>query len=93
MPRTSLQDAARFDQAALLAALQVDLRHVAGDHRLGADADAGEEHLHLLGRGVLRFVEDDEGVVQRAAAHVGQRRDFDGLRSNSLATLSKPIRS
>ena len=26
----------------------------------------------------MRLVEDDEGVVQRAAAHVGQRRDFDG---------------
>ncbi len=29
------------------------------------------------GRGVLRLVEDDEGVVQRAAAHEGQRRDLD----------------
>ena len=29
-------------------------------------------------RGVLRLVEDDEGVVQRAAAHVGQRRDLHG---------------
>ena len=27
---------------------------------------------------VLRLVEDDEGVVQRAAAHVGERRDLDG---------------
>ena len=36
----------------------------------------GEEHLHLLGRGVLRLVEDDEGVVERAPAHEGQRRDL-----------------
>jgi hypothetical protein len=85
--------APRLDQAALLAALQVDLRDVAGDHRLGADADAGQEHLHLLRRRVLRLVEDDEGVVQRAPAHVGQRRDLDAPRSKSLATLSKPIRS
>ena len=35
---------------------QVDLRDVAGDHGLGADADAREEHLHLLGRRILRLV-------------------------------------
>ena len=57
---------------------QVDLGDVAGDHDLGAEAEAGEEHLHLLGRGVLRLVEDDERVVERAAAHVGQRGDLDG---------------
>ena len=30
-------------------------------------------------RQVLRLVQDDEGMVQRAAAHVGQRGDLDGL--------------
>jgi hypothetical protein len=45
--------------------------------RLRVEPDAGEEHLHLLGRRVLRFVEDDERVVERAAAHEGQRRDLD----------------
>jgi len=35
------------------------------------------KHHHLLGRGVLRFVEDDEGVGKRAAAHVGEGGDFD----------------
>ena len=93
MPRTLGQDSPRLDQPALLAARQVDLRDVAGDHRLGAEADAREEHLHLLGRGVLRLVEDDEGVVQRAPAHVGERRDLDGAALESFATLSKPIRS
>src|SRR5262245_10152041 len=34
------QDAARLDQAALLAAREVDLRDVAVHHRLGAEADA-----------------------------------------------------
>ena len=57
---------------------QVDLGDVAGDHDLGAEAEPGQEHLHLLGRGVLRLVEDDERVVERAAAHVGQRCDLDG---------------
>ena len=56
---------------------QVDLGHVAGHDDLRAEAEAGEEHLHLLGRGVLRLVEDDERVVERAAAHVRERRDLD----------------
>jgi len=56
---------------------QVDLGFVASDDGFRAVAEASEKHQHLLGRGILRFVEDDEGVVQRASAHVGQRRDFD----------------
>ena len=57
----------------------VDLRGVAGDDDLRAEADAGEEHLHLLGRRVLRLVEDDEAVVERATAHERQRRHLDRL--------------
>ena len=56
---------------------QVDLGHVAGDDDLRAEPEPGQEHLHLLGRRVLRFVEDDERVVQGAAAHVRKRRDLD----------------
>ena len=36
-----------------------------------------QEHLHLFGGRVLRLVEDDERVVQRAAAHERNRRDLD----------------
>ena len=39
--------------------------------------EARQEHLHLLGRRVLRLVEDHERVVQRAAAHERDRRDLD----------------
>ena len=56
-------------EQARLRAGQVDLGDVAGDDGLGAEPDAGEEHLHLLGRGVLRLVEDDEAVVQRVVRH------------------------
>src|SRR5437879_8850367 len=52
------EDPARLDQPAFLPAPEIDLRDVAVDHRLGAEADAREEHLHLLRRGVLRLVED-----------------------------------
>ena len=50
-----------------------------------AEPEARQEHLHLLGRRVLRFVEDDERVVQRAAAHERDRRDFDD------AALEQPL--
>ena len=64
-------------QTADLVARQVDLRDIAGDDDLRAEAQARQEHLHLLARGVLRLVENDEAVVERPAAHVGQRRDLD----------------
>ena len=63
-----------------LLARQVDLGDVAGDDHLRAEAEPGQEHLHLLGRRVLRLVEDDERVVERAAAHEGERRDLDRAR-------------
>ena len=64
---------------------QVDLGDVAGHDDLGAEAEPGQEHLHLLGRGVLRLVQDDERVVERPAAHVRQRRDLDRARPPSAA--------
>src|SRR5687767_10825770 len=84
------EDAPRLDQAALLAARQVDLRDVAVHHRSRAEADAREEHLHLLRRGVLRLVQDDERVVERAAAHVGKRSQLDGAALEQLAGLLEP---
>lgn len=56
---------------------QIDLCNVAGDDDLRAEAQSRQEHFHLLARRVLRLVEDDEAVVERAAAHIGQRRDLD----------------
>ena len=56
---------------------QVDLGDVAGHDGLRTEPEAGQEHLHLFRCRVLRLVEDDERVVQRAAAHVCERRDLD----------------
>ncbi len=67
-----------------LAAGQVDLRGVARDDDLGAKTQAGEEHLHLADRRVLGLVQDDEGVVEGASAHVGQGRDFDRAGGHEL---------
>src|SRR6202795_2551376 len=75
----TLQNIDRFDQAAAAGGGQVDLRDVAGDYRLGIKSQAGDEHLHLLGGGVLRFVQDDERIVQRAPAHEGDGRDLDDI--------------
>ena len=54
---------------------------------LGAEADARQEHLHLLGRGVLRLVEDDERMVERAPAHVRERRQLDRAALEQLRRL------
>ena len=72
-----VQDLPHRHEPARAAVRQVDLRHVAGDDHLRAEAQPREEHLHLLGRGVLRLVQDDERVVEGAAAHEGQRRHLD----------------
>ena len=66
-----------FDEAGAAGFGQVDLGHVAGDDGFGIEAETREEHFHLFAGGVLGFVEDDEGIVERAAAHEGERGDFD----------------
>src|SRR5690606_37975764 len=53
------------------AAGQVDLADAPGAHGSRAEPDPRAEHLHLFQGGVLTLIEDDEAVVQRAAAHVG----------------------
>ena len=44
---------------------------------MGSEAKAGQEHLHLFRRCILRLVQDNVGIVQGAAAHIGKRRDLD----------------
>ena len=50
------QNALRVDQTAGLATGQIDLADIARDDGAAGKAYAGQEHLHLLGRGVLRLV-------------------------------------
>src|SRR5207237_1934236 len=70
-----LQDVARLAQSRLFPFGQIDLCHVSRDDRFRAEAEPREEHFHLLGSRILRFVEDDERVVQRATAHEREWRD------------------
>src|SRR6185437_16961731 len=71
--RDTLQGIERMAQPAAGAGRQIDLAEIARHHHAGALAHAGEEHLHLHRRGVLRLVENDEGMRERAAAHEGER--------------------
>src|SRR6266851_863854 len=54
----ALQYVNRFQQTAAPRVGQIDLRDVSGNHRFGVESEAGNEHLHLFGSGVLRFVEN-----------------------------------
>src|SRR5205085_7208777 len=54
-----------------------DLGDVAIHDRLRSVAEACEEHLHLGRCRVLRLIEDDERLVQRAAAKEREWRDLD----------------
>ena len=75
----AVEDVQSFEQAGLFGVGQVGLGEVAGDDGLGVVAEAGDEHLHLLHGGVLGFVHDDEGVVEGAATHEGERGDLDDV--------------
>jgi hypothetical protein len=77
--RHAVENSADLLQARLLAARQVGLRDVARDDGTRAEAEARQEHLHLLRRRVLRLVEDHERLVERAAAHERERRDLDDV--------------
>src|SRR5215213_4383470 len=71
------EDALGLDEPAALARRQIYLRHVARNHRLRPEPYARQGHLHLLARGVLRLVEDDERIPEGAPPHESQRGDFD----------------
>src|SRR3954466_2062596 len=76
-PLDLAQDVADHHEPGALPAVEVDLRDVAGHDHLRVEAEPREEHLHLLLARVLRLVEDDEAVVEGAAAHEREWRHLD----------------
>ena len=56
---------------------QIHLGNIASDDHLRVETESREKHFHLLRRGILRFVENDERIVQRAASHKPEWRNFD----------------
>src|SRR5206468_3612093 len=71
-----LELAHRVGQPRLARVGQVDLVGIAADHHPAAHAEAGQKHLHLKWGGVLRLIEDDEGIVECTAAHERNRSDL-----------------
>ena len=57
---------------------------------LAFGADAGEHFSCRSGR-VLRFIQDDKGIVEGSAAHVGQRRDLDSARGHVITQFVSRI--
>src|SRR5688500_8678690 len=68
---------------------RVDLRDVAEAHHLGAGAGARHERLHLLRRQILRLVDDQPLVHERASAHEIQRFHLDA-RAHQVARRGAP---
>ena len=56
---------------------RVDLGEVAQTHHFGAVAGAGNQGFHLLGREVLRFVDNQKFILKRAPAHKVERFHLD----------------
>ena len=83
----ALQTSHRVDQSAAHVRRQIDLRRVAGNDDFRVHAHARQKHLHLRDGRVLRFVENDERIVQRPAAHVGQRNHLDQILLGVAANL------
>ena len=58
---------------------QVNLAGVSGHDSGRSKANPRQEHLHLLPRRILRFVENDKGVIQRPAPHKGEWCNLDDV--------------
>ena len=63
-------------KSALLSRGQVGLCQISRYHCFGVEAKTGKEHLHLLGRCVLRLIEDYEAIVKCPSSHISQRGYF-----------------
>ena len=58
------KDSLRLDQSASFSRREINLGNVAGDHGFRTKSDAGQKHLHLLARGVLCLIKNDERIWQ-----------------------------
>src|SRR3569833_1060037 len=70
---------------------RIDLGNVAQAHHLGTWAVTGDQRLHLLGREVLRLVDDEKFVEEGAAAHEVERLDLDARTDQVLRGCASPF--
>ena len=66
-----------FDEARFFAVGEVDLGGVARDDTFGFGPEAGKEHEHLFGGGVLALIQDNKSAVEGASTHVGEGGNFE----------------
>ena len=66
-----------MDQPAFPAGRKIDLGNIPGNHHMGTEPEPGQDHFHLLGSCILRFIENNKRTVQRTAPHISQRRYFN----------------
>src|SRR5262245_9223540 len=71
------EESRRFREARGLSGRQIDLARIAGDDHAAVLAESREKHLHLHRGRILRLIEDDDCVRERASAHESERRDLD----------------
>lgn len=83
----AVEGAVGVDETGVFSLFEIDLGRVAGDDHFAAFAEAGEEHEHLRGGGVLGFIEDDDGFIEGAATHVSEGCDFDDVAGHVAADL------
>ena len=69
---------------------KVLLRQVSGDDHSGAETDSRQEHLHLSRGRILRFIQDDKRIVERAAAHISKRCNLDRTLLGILGVTLRP---
>src|ERR1700709_107883 len=58
----TLQDIEGLGQSALLVFRQIYLRQITRYDRLGIRTDTRQEHFQLQVRGILRLIQDNEGI-------------------------------
>src|SRR5208283_2234346 len=73
----AVKDFLHLNEARTPAAWKVNLGNIAGHHGPRVKSQPGEKHLHLFRGCILGLIQNDERVVQRAAAHEGKRSNLD----------------
>jgi len=58
---------------------EVDLRGIPLKHHFRANSQASQKHFHLGCSCVLRFVQNDKGIVECSTSHIGERNHFDDI--------------
>ena len=88
--RNVLQFLLSINQSGFHISRKVDLAGIPVDNHLGIKTKTGQKHLHLHDGGILRFIENDKGIVQGPPPHIGQRRYLDNLALHHPSCLVLP---